>query len=61
MESGVQMVFKYWLQLSYSYQVGDTETVHQVMALAKSMSQPHSEQPSGVTVMTTPILFPRVQ
>ena len=50
------MVFKFWLQTAYNYQVGDTETVHQVMSLVKSLSG--VGLPRNVA-WNAPVLFPR--
>ena len=51
----MQMVFKYWLQTTYNYQVGDTEAVHQVMALSKSLAA--AELPK-LSAFNACILFP---
>jgi hypothetical protein len=52
----MQMVFKYWLQQAYNFQVGDIEAVHQIMGLAKSLATGELPQDAAYN---TPILFPR--
>ena len=51
----MQMVFKFWLQTTYNYQVGDTEAVHQVLALSKSLAA--AELPK-LSALNASILFP---